>query len=258
MNTSPVPEDIRYLREKLATWVQQHVAHFPWRSTTNPWHALVAEIMLQRTRAEQVLPVYEDFVSRYESPASFAASPDPALFTRLGLHWRLGRLVDLADVLADRPLPRSKAELLALPAVGEYVASAFLSLHVGVRQPIIDSNVVRLYSRFFGFATAGETRRKKWFIELADSVTPQKGFREFNYALIDFTRAICRPRAHHDLCPLAVRCSDYRTSSSRPAASLAHRGGDNCKPCLSLPSDSSDLCAVSSHQISLQCLGADI
>ena len=212
MGTLLLPEDARYFRGRMITWGRQHFSDFPWRKTANRWHALVAEIMLQRTRAEQVLPVYEEFVSRYESPAGFAESPDPALFTSLGLHWRLGRFTALAAVLADRSLPRSKEELLALPAVGDYVASAFLSLHMGDRQPIIDSNVVRLYGRFFGFDTDGETRRKKWFKALADSVTPNKGFREFNYALIDFTRSVCRPKARHELCPLAARCSIYPPS----------------------------------------------
>ena len=206
---------IQFLRRSITQWGSQNSFRFPWRTTQNKWHALTAELMLQRTRAEQVLPVYDEFVSGYESPTAFAKCPDPALFSRLGLHWRQRRFLELACALAATAIPCSKQELLSLPGVGEYIASAFLSLHMEVRQPLIDSNVVRLYGRFFGFDTDGETRRKKWFIEIADSVTPQKGFREFNYALIDFTRSVCRPAALHQHCPLANRCSLYSASLHR-------------------------------------------
>ncbi|MGB1285690.1 MAG: hypothetical protein ACPG7F_04070, partial [Aggregatilineales bacterium] len=115
----------------LRIWGAANFADFPWRYTKNRWHALAAEIMLQRTRAEQVLPAFEDFVAKYPTPADLAADPDSAVFATLGLHWREALIRDLAVELAGKAVPESRKALLALPGVGDYIASAFRSMHVG-------------------------------------------------------------------------------------------------------------------------------
>jgi A/G-specific adenine glycosylase len=203
-------EKVLILRENIITWGQANYADFPWRSTPNRWHALVAEIMLQRTRAEQVLPAYLDFTAKYATAADYVGDPDARVFATLGLNWREKYFRELASVLADSPeIPSDKETLLHLPGIGDYSASAYRSMHLGLRDVIIDSNVVRIYGRFFGFETDGETRRKKWFIELADRITPVDRFRDYNYGLIDFTRTICRPAALHSQCPVTQDCSYF-------------------------------------------------
>lgn len=174
----------------------------------------MAEILLQRTRAEQVAPVYLNFVRVFPNPASLAQANIPDIekvIAPLGLRWRAKFLNELGkELVAGGSVPVDLALLRRLPGVGPYVASAYLSLHVGRRVPIVDSNVVRFYGRFFGFQTGPETRRDKQLFALADSITPQRAFRRFNYAIIDFTRAICRPKPLHDICPVAERCALYR------------------------------------------------
>jgi A/G-specific adenine glycosylase len=206
-------EKIVIFRENIIIWGQVHYADFPWRHTTNRWHALVAEIMLQRTRAEQVLPAYLDFTARYITAADYAADPEARVFATLGLNWREKHLRELAVVLAGSvKTPSDKGALLQLPGIGDYIAAAYRSMHLGLRDVIIDSNVVRIYGRFFGFDTDGETRRKKWFIELADRITPVDRFRDYNYGLIDFTRTVCRHSALHSQCPVTADCSFYLLS----------------------------------------------
>jgi len=176
----------------------------------------VAEVLLQRTRAEQVVPVYLNFIRVFQNPASLAHANIPDIekvIAPLGLRWRAKFLQKLGkELAAEGIVPADLALLRKLPGVGPYAASAYLSLHVGKRVPIVDSNVVRFYGRFFGFQTGPETRRDRQLFELADSLTPQKAFRRFNYAIIDFTRAICRPKPLHDICPVAKRCAFYRGS----------------------------------------------
>ncbi|MCU0514082.1 MAG: hypothetical protein MUE40_16115 [Anaerolineae bacterium] len=204
----PTTEEARaWLREQLLTWGAANFAAFPWRTPASLWHALAAEVMLQRTRAEQVVPAYNAFVQRYPTPAHLAADPDSAVFATLGLHWREPLLRDLARALADRPVPQTLPELLALPGVGDYIAAAFCSLHLGQPATIIDANVVRLYGRFFGFATDGETRRKRPFIALAQQMTPPENARAYNYALLDFTRELCTVTPDCPRCPLRPRCA---------------------------------------------------
>lgn len=201
---------IRLLRTCIIKYEMQRGAHFPWRNTTNQWHALVAEIMLQRTRAEQVVAIYNDFTREYASPSDYASDNTTLSFNSLGLKWRAETLRQLAEILSRIDIPSDSESLLKLPSIGNYIASAFRSLHLGIRDFIIDSNVVRLYGRYFGFQTNGETRRKKWFIDLADKLTPKKRFKEYNYGLIDFTRDICRIKPLCSLCLLNRKCFYYQ------------------------------------------------
>lgn len=204
-------DEIEHFQNTIIQWGYTNYAAFPWRETSNRWHALVAEIMLQRTKAEQVLRAYLDFAARYPTAGEYVADPDAKVFSTLGLKWREKYLRALADRLANTPVPEDKEQLTKLPGVGNYVASAFRSLHVGIRDILIDSNIVRLYGRYFGFKTDGETRRKKWFIDLAERLTPADDFRTFNYGLLDFTRAICRPKPQCASCPLSSRCNYFST-----------------------------------------------
>lgn len=202
-------EEIRYLRLKLVKWGRNNFDNLPWRKSKNLWHCLVVEIMLQRTKAEQVVPVFLEFRNKCRTPASYLRRRKYSVFKSLGLPQREKLLRKLARHLNDQSIPQEKEQLLALPGIGEYIASAYRSLHLMIKDTIIDSNVVRLYGRFFGFATDGETRRKKCFINLANRITPPKAFRDFNYALIDFTRKICRPKPLCNSCPILKDCEYY-------------------------------------------------
>lgn len=198
--------EIRYFQKKILRAASDIYSHYEWRTTKNRFHALTIEILLQRTAADQVLPVYTDFISKYKTPEEFIHSPEN-IFKSLGLIWRYKIFINLCSHLINlKHIPDSREELLRLPGVGTYVASAFRSLHSEQRDFIIDSNIVRLYGRYFGFETDGETRRKKWFIELADRLTPAKKFKEYNYGLLDFTRQICKNKPDCAHCLLIAKC----------------------------------------------------
>lgn len=196
-----------YFQRKIISWGKNNFANYPWRHATNDWHNLVAEIMLQRTRADQVLPVYEKFCREYSSPGQYLRKEDFGVFNSLGLNWRGQLLRELAAIIEHEPIPLNREKLLKLPGVGPYIASAYLSLHKNKREHIIDSNVVRLYGRFFGFQTNSESRRLKALHDIADILTPKRSFKAYNYGLIDFTRAICRPRPECGECIIHKRCT---------------------------------------------------
>jgi A/G-specific adenine glycosylase len=201
---------INQFRNSIIEWGEKNFKSYPWRTTKNKWHALVAEIMLQRTNADQVVPVYEEFVINYSSPSELLKRSETDIFKTLGLRWREEFLHSLARELEKLGyFPEEKEALLNLPGVGNYIAAAFRSFHLNKRDVIIDSNVVRLYGRYFGFSTNSETRRKKWFIEFADHITPQSEFKKYNYAILDFTRSICKTKPKHNECFLHDICSYY-------------------------------------------------
>jgi A/G-specific adenine glycosylase len=203
---------IRYFRTRVYNWARQNPIGYPWRSTDNLWHAMVAEILLQRTKADQVLPVYKDFVIRFPTPEaykSFIETSDENVFENLGLNWRFEYFKKMVNSVVEEGIPIYKKNLQKLPGVGNYVSSALLSFHLNKREVLIDSNIIRFYGRFFGIETNEESRRKKNFILMSNEITPLRKFKEFNYAVLDYSMNICKPKPLCSNCLLLKRCHYY-------------------------------------------------
>ena len=212
---------IKRIRRAVMRWGRRNYKPFPWREPAELWQAVIAEVLLQRTRADNVVPVYSAFIARYPSAhaLSSATEDDVASLVRpLGLQWRVPLLTRLSRVLgnSDGRVPRTYNELVALPGVGPYVAAAVLSLHCGQRHAIVDANIVRWLCRIVGTAMDRETRRKKWLLALADDLTPKRNWRAYNYAALDFTMAICSRSPRCEDCP--VRHPDCAYAASREVA----------------------------------------
>ncbi|MEM2455614.1 MAG: DNA glycosylase [Candidatus Bathyarchaeia archaeon] len=208
-----INEKISIIQQKLLKWYEKNVRVFPWRMTRDPYKILVAEIMLQRTKAEQVAPVYEEFISVFPDPKSLEKSKKEdirAFFSRLGLLWRSDLLIKLANDLVKRfdgKVPQNREELLSLPAVGDYIADAILSFAYGVDVAVVDSNVCRILCRIFGLSARGEARRDKHLRLLAQKLVPKGKSREFNWAIIDLASIVCTPRGPKcEKCPLIDEC----------------------------------------------------
>ena len=204
----------RKLQTRLMRWATEHPVDFPWRKRISRFHAITVEILLQRTKAEQVAAVFHEFRKMFPTAKDLATSRIASvrrIIHPLGLVWRAEFLKLLGQELtkANGRIPEKYEDLIALPGVGPYAASAYLSLHRGVRQPIIDSNVVRLYCRLLERPYDGETRRKLWVSRLADQLTPKDRFKQYNYALLDFTREVCKPKPDCENCPLTDICLGY-------------------------------------------------
>lgn len=210
---------IDVIRSILIEWGRENFDNFPWRTTHNHFHALIAEVMLQRTKAEQVLPIYSSFVTRYKTVhnASANSSSIIELLKPLGLNWRIKKIIELINELDLRggKIPNNYTGLIELSGVGSYVASAYLSFHLGIKASIVDSNAVRLWSRFFGLKKNGEMRRKKELLMLVDEITPEIGNKNFNYAVLDLTRKICKSKPLCNDCPLSCYCEYYKQHKVR-------------------------------------------
>ena len=209
----PVLEHRSAITRALTRWGRRNARAYPWREELPLWQALIAEVMLQRTRAEQVAPTFNQFRERYPSPAALAQASGrelAELMKPLGLR-RRGRLLHrLAQDIArlDGTLPRDQAALEALPGVGPYSAAATLSLHANRRAVLIDSNIVRVLCRLVGVAYDGETRRKRWLREMAEDMTPPRAHRDYNYAVLDLAGLVClagTPKC--DECPILRWCT---------------------------------------------------
>ena len=202
------------IANKLIRWYEKNGRKFPWRYEQAPYKIMIAEIMLQRTKAEQVVPVYLSFINEFPNPSKlYAASEEEIVkyFHKLGLFHRAELVKNLSGVLVQRfkgNIPENREDLLSLPAVGEYVASAILSFAFDKRVSIVDSNVCRVVSRVFGLKSRGEARRDPSLKRIVDQILPEKKVKEFNWAIIDLAAKICFPRKPLcDICPLKNLCA---------------------------------------------------
>jgi A/G-specific adenine glycosylase len=207
-------QQIRSIRRILFRWGRQNFKQLPWRRPARLWHGLVAEVLLQRTKAGTAARTYSKFVLRYHDPSQLAdaeISEIEELVRPLGLPQRAHQLQKLGMALSKRKgVPPEKFEdLLKLPGIGPYAAAAYLSFHRGHRATIIDANVVRWICRLVDYDYDGETRRKKWFIALATRLTPRKEVRAYNFAVLDFTIDVCSPRPKCSRCPIGAAYCQY-------------------------------------------------
>lgn len=203
-------QHINSIRKVLLMWGKTNYKDFPWRRNVNKWHALIAEVLLQRTRARAVVSVYDELAKRYIEPAQLASAPlseiEEVVYS-LGLPARASTLKSLAEEIVKRrgKIPLNVADLTKLPGVGAYIAAAWLSFHANKRAVIVDANVVRWICRLVGRQCNAETRRKKWLITLADKLTPVRNVKDYNYAVLDFTMEICGKKPLCEICPLGPK-----------------------------------------------------
>lgn len=213
---TPSKREIGLFRKCLLLWFKENKRDYPWRKTRNPFRLLIAEMMLQRTKADQVLDVYNNFFSEFNSPEEVAHTDLRKLrkiLYPIGLKWRVRNFKDLCALLIknfDGKIPDTRGGLLVLPGVGEYVAGIVLSVTFNKPEWIVDSNVVRIFKRYFGILTTKEGRRDKHVVELAKVYIVTREPRKANLALLDFTALICVPRNPKcTSCPLSNTCDYY-------------------------------------------------
>lgn len=166
-------------------WFEANGRKFAWRNTRDPYAILMAEMMLQRTRAAQAERVWLGFMEAFPSlgAARGASDEDLAAALRpLGLNWRIRNIVGVIRTLRRLEAP---GDLAGVPGIGHYVTSAVRCFAFGERVAIVDANVVRFYSELFNFPVGDRTRRDPAFHAFASSMLPANRFREYNWAILD-------------------------------------------------------------------------
>lgn len=191
---------------------------FRWRHTKKPYDIMIAEFMLQRTKADQVVPVYANFLKKYPDIKSLSTADiaDVSKIIRsLGLHWRSAHFKKAADYIISEyngNIPFTREDLLKIPGVGDYVAGVILAVSFSKKSPIVDSNIARVLNRYFGMDLEGEIRRNKKIVEKADDLFNQCNCepKELLFAIIDFSALVCTPlNPKHEICPFKDDCRIY-------------------------------------------------
>lgn len=202
---------------RLFLWGRANRRKFPWRETKDPFRVLIAEVLLQRSRATTVAGVYGNLFKRWPTPKGLASAPLRELeevVRPAGLIGRARKLKEMAETIDDMgEVPSSLRSLLRLPGVGTYAAAATMSVAFGKRAPVVDSVTARVYRRvFLGDPRSGKDESLSDIIELVGWATPRRNAREWNWAVLDLASAICLPRNPRcQVCPL-VGCCRYGMS----------------------------------------------
>lgn len=204
-------------------WGKENFRCFPWRFTRNPYSILISEIMLHRTRAAQVAPVYEEFISKYPNHHSLVHADEAELHRLLhplGLQWRINLVHNMALDLEQRfsgKVPREKTHLMSLPGVSDYIASAVRCFAWNESEALIDTNTVRVIGRTFGLEIKDSSRRNATFRALIASLVSSSEPRQYNYALLDLAAKLCHKRRPPDCpsCPILLQCTYGKNLAKR-------------------------------------------
>lgn len=185
---------------ELISWYRKNKRNLPWRATKDPYKVWLSEIILQQTRVDQGMAYYHTFTEKYPDVHSLAgASEDQVLKTweGLGYYSRARNLHFTARKISQElggKFPSTHAGLLELKGVGDYTASAISSICFGEVQPVVDGNVYRFLSRYFGIKTPiDSTEGKKQFRAVAEELITTKNPGEFNQAMMEFGARQCKP-----------------------------------------------------------------
>lgn len=213
----PKKQSVTYLRRKILSWYKNNVREYPWRETNDPYRVLIAEMMLQRTKADQVKDVYTEFFRRFHTPREVAEAPQEKLdriLEPLGLKWRFPNFKNTSQEIVgihDGQVPTDSEDLKRLQGVGEYVSGLVQSVAFKKKAWIVDSNIVRIYERFFGLDTKSEARRDPLIIAIAKQYSETTKPKEANLGLIDFGALVCKPtKPECKSCPVNRKCV-YKT-----------------------------------------------
>ena len=195
-------------------WYSANKRDLPWRHTTNPYFIWLSEIILQQTQVKQGLPYYEAFVKTFPTVFDLANAEEQnvlKLWQGLGYYSRARNLHFAAKYIVNDlngNFPSTYSEIIKLKGVGDYTASAVASIAFNETTAVVDGNVYRILSRFFGIDTPiNSTKGIKEFKALASSLIDNKQPATFNQSIMEFGARQCKPKKPDcSTCPLDSSC----------------------------------------------------
>ena len=197
-------------------WYSVNGRELPWRNTRNPYLIWVSEIILQQTRVAQGYNYYMRFVERFPTVSDLAeAKEDEVLKYWEGLgYYSRARNLHAAAKSINGQFPTTYEDVLSLKGVGEYTAAAICSFAYDLPYAVLDGNVFRVLSRYYGISTPiDSTQGKKEFKQLVQELLDINRPALFNQAIMDFGALQCTPKQPLcQTCPLADSCIAYNNS----------------------------------------------
>jgi A/G-specific adenine glycosylase len=213
----PPPKARQRFRRTLLGWYRRKGRDLPWRRTSDPYHILVSEVMLQQTQVDRVVPKYHEWLLKYPSLEALASAAEDDVaetWRPLGYNIRPRRLHAIARESVARyggRLPSDRETLLSFKGIGAYTAGAIRSFAFRERAAILDTNVARVLFRVFvrrGDPKAHAMKKHLWAV--SEAIVPYKHVFDFNQALMDLGATVCVARKPKcDECPMTSLCSSF-------------------------------------------------
>ena len=211
-------QNIEEFRFKLLNWFDTNGRHFPWRNKTKTnYQVIIAEVLLQRTKAETVSKFYCQFIKDFHNWATLADTgiiPLEQYLKPIGLYrQRAKRLKSLAMemVKRDGKIPEDRAELNKIPFMGQYIANAVELIIFKKPSPLVDVNMSRLLERYFGARKMADIRYDPYLQDLSFKIVNHKRSIEVNWAILDFAAIVCKIKNPQcNACPLSKKCNYYK------------------------------------------------
>lgn len=205
------------MQQQLIKWYEANHRKLPWRETSNPYYIWLSEVMCQQTQVATVIGYYNRFIEKYPTIEDLAqASEDEVykLWEGLGYYSRAKRLMLCASEVVEvyeGAFPTTYREMIKLPGIGPYTAGAVLSIAYGVKEPAIDGNVMRVYSRLYNLHDdVGKADARRNFDSYVRKDLPEE-ISHYNQGLMELGATICtptKPSCHR--CPISNNCEAKR------------------------------------------------
>ena len=213
-------DHLRPALDLIIAWYSASRRILPWREDPTPYHTWIAEIMLQQTRIEAVIPYYRRFLSELPDISSLAAVPEDRLlklWEGLGYYSRARNLKKAALIVTERcggELPASAEELRKLPGIGDYTAGAIASIAFGLPEPAVDGNVLRVMMRLLSCGddiSLPATRRTVTDL-LRREYPSGESAGLLTEGIMELGETVCLPNAlpRCEICPVRSLCAAHQ------------------------------------------------
>ena len=194
----------------------------PWKGEKDPYKVWLSEIILQQTRVEQGLDYYNNYINKYPTIKKLATAKDTdiyKLWEGLGYYNRCKNLISTARFIAeelDGIFPGDYESILKLKGIGPYTAAAIASFAFGLPYAVVDGNVMRVLSRYFGIAIPTDsTEGKVYFSSRANQLLAKHDPAAFNQAIMDFGATVCKPKNPDcTSCPMKNTCVAFQKNKT--------------------------------------------
>ena len=202
---------------QLVKWYLNNKRELPWRENIDPYRVWISEIILQQTRVVQGEKYFNNFIKKFPSLESLSSADESEvlkMWKGLGYYNRAINIHKTSKKITNTLngiFPNTYNELIKLNGIGDYTASAISSICFNEYNPVVDGNVLRLISRYYGLKTP------------IDSLKGQRNIREigkkliskvsnpgdFNQAMMEYGAIVCSPFPDCESCNFSSKCVAY-------------------------------------------------